>query len=71
MDVDNEADYKEMVKKIHQDNPFSTKILINMKDVEKLSTLGDNTEDNNDETTDSDDNKVHMYPFVQTSKCII
>ncbi|KAG6379015.1 hypothetical protein JVT61DRAFT_11437 [Boletus reticuloceps] len=36
MDVDNKADYKEMVKKIQQSKPSSTKILVDMKDIEKL-----------------------------------
>ena len=58
MDVDNEADYKEMVKKIWQGNPSSTKILVDMKDIEKLPTLGGNAEDDDNETTDGDDDKV-------------
>ncbi|KAI6019254.1 hypothetical protein BKA83DRAFT_4127200 [Pisolithus microcarpus] len=36
MDVDNEADYQEMVGKIHGANPSVTKIFIDMKHVEKL-----------------------------------
>lgn len=61
MDVDNEADYKEMVKKIHQGNPSSTKILVNMKVIEKFPILGRNMEDNDNETTDGDNNKVHSH----------
>ena len=71
MDVDNEADYKEMVKKIQQSNPSSTKILVNMKDIEKLPALGGNVEDDDNETTDGDDNKVcsiHMNIWMHFSQ---
>ncbi|KAI9570934.1 hypothetical protein HD554DRAFT_2240850 [Boletus coccyginus] len=56
MDVNNEADYKEMVKKIQQDNPSSTRILVDMKDVEKLPALAANADDNNDNEITNDDN---------------
>jgi hypothetical protein len=63
MDVDNETDYKEMVKKIRQSNPSSTKILVDMKDVKKLPALGGNAEDDDNETTDGDDNKVCSHSY--------
>ena len=39
MDVDNEDDYKEMVKKIQERNPATTKILVDMKSIEKLPKM--------------------------------
>ncbi|KAI5980479.1 hypothetical protein EDC04DRAFT_2917958 [Pisolithus marmoratus] len=36
MDVDNKADYQDMVRKIHGANPSITKIFIDMKHIEKL-----------------------------------
>ena len=56
MDVDHEADYKEMVKKIQEIDGVA-KIFVNMKDVEKLPTSRnpDNTEN---ETTDEDVGQV-------------
>lgn len=52
MDVDNESDYKEMVQKIHEHGISSTKIFIDIKDVEKLPMLsaGGTVEDEEDET---------------------
>ncbi|KAI9464257.1 hypothetical protein HD554DRAFT_2316030, partial [Boletus coccyginus] len=57
MDVNNEADYKEMVKKIQQDNPSSTRILVDMKDIEKLPALGANADND-------DDNKGKIAPIM-------
>ena len=52
MDVDNKSDYKEMVQKIHEHGVSSTKIFVDMKDVEKLPMLsaGGTVEDEEDET---------------------
>ncbi|KAI9455311.1 hypothetical protein HD554DRAFT_2240524 [Boletus coccyginus] len=67
MDVDNEANYKEMVKKIQQDNPSSTRILVDMKGIEKLPALDANIDNDDDnEITDDDDNKVFMMKDICT-----
>ncbi|KAI6044130.1 hypothetical protein EDC04DRAFT_2599716 [Pisolithus marmoratus] len=54
MDVDNEADYKEMVRKLHHNKSGTIKILVNMKQVERLplSESGDKTSG----PSDGDDN---------------
>ncbi|KAG1732004.1 uncharacterized protein EDB91DRAFT_1058406 [Suillus paluster] len=41
MDVDNEADYAEMAKKLISKEPRKVKVFIDMKNVEKLPTTGD------------------------------
>ncbi|KAF8545775.1 hypothetical protein OG21DRAFT_1532992 [Imleria badia] len=61
MDIDNETDYKEMAKKIWQSSPSSTKILIDMKDVKKLPALGGNAEDDDNETTDGNVDKLQAH----------
>ena len=61
MDVNNKTDHKEMVKKIHQSNSSTTKVLVDMKDIKKHPTLGGNAEDDNNETTDDNNNKVHSH----------
>jgi len=52
MDIDNESDYKEMVQKIRKHGVSTTKIFVDMKDVEKLPMLstGGTVEDEEDET---------------------
>lgn len=62
MDVDHESDYKEMVKKIEESNPTTTKIFINMKDVQKLPILGD-LEDEETKTTNEDVGEVCTHPL--------
>ncbi|KIK14137.1 hypothetical protein PISMIDRAFT_117552 [Pisolithus microcarpus 441] len=57
MDVDNEADYQEMVGKIHGTNPSVTKIFIDMKHVEKLPSNESSNEVS--EASGDDDNLVH------------
>jgi hypothetical protein len=57
MDVDHESDYKEMVKKIEGSNPTTTKIFVDMKEVQKLPTLGD-LEDKETKTTDDNVGEV-------------
>lgn len=57
IDVDHEADYKEMVKKIEGSNPAITKIFVDMKAVQKLPSSG-NLEDEENEMTDGDAGKV-------------
>jgi hypothetical protein len=47
-----------MVKKIKQGNPSSTWILVNMKNIDKLPSLGGNAEDDDNEMSASDNNKV-------------
>ncbi|KAI6036169.1 hypothetical protein BKA83DRAFT_4622895 [Pisolithus microcarpus] len=50
MDIDNEIDYKEMVKKLRRNASSTTKVLVDMKQVEKLpsSESGDETSDASD-----------------------
>ncbi|KAI6038005.1 hypothetical protein EDC04DRAFT_2604413 [Pisolithus marmoratus] len=57
MDVNNENNYKEMVKKLHCNHSSTTKILIDMKQVKRLplSESGDETSDASDE----DDHLIH------------
>jgi hypothetical protein len=68
MDVDHESDYKEMVKKIEGSNPTTTKIFINMKEVQKLPTPGD-LEDEETKTTDEDVGEVctHLLCYSNIS----
>ncbi|KIK14544.1 hypothetical protein PISMIDRAFT_116870 [Pisolithus microcarpus 441] len=56
MDIDNEIDYKEMVKKLRRNASSTTKVLVDMKQVEKLpsSESGDETSD----ASDGDDDPV-------------
>ncbi|KAH0826292.1 hypothetical protein J3R83DRAFT_5769, partial [Lanmaoa asiatica] len=55
IDVDNEADYKEMVNKIHAACPGATKIFVNMKHIEKLPSVDDSIDENTSESSDNDD----------------
>jgi hypothetical protein len=57
MDVDNEADYQEMVKKLHSANPGTTKIYVDMKQVEKLPSSSD-SEDKDTGMSDMDAGQV-------------
>jgi hypothetical protein len=51
MDIDNESDYKEMVQKICEHDISSTKIFVDMKDVEKpLMLSAGMIDDKKDET---------------------
>ncbi|KAI6037475.1 hypothetical protein EDC04DRAFT_2897425 [Pisolithus marmoratus] len=54
MDVDNEVNYQEMVRKILSINPSVTKIFINMKHVEKLPS--DESSNKASENSGDDDN---------------
>ena len=58
MDVDNELDYKNMVQKIiDADDPSSvTKILVDMKSVEKLLSYQAGNGDSEDADSDASDN---------------
>jgi hypothetical protein len=60
MDIDHESDYKKMVKKIEGSNPTTTKIFLNMKEVQKLPTSGD-LEDEEAKKTDEDVGKVCIH----------
>jgi hypothetical protein len=60
MNIDHESDYKEMVKKIEGSNPTTTKIFVNMKEVQKLPTSGD-LEDEETKKTDEDVGKVCIH----------
>lgn len=56
MDVDNEADYKEMVEKIHSTTDLgTTKIFVDIKHVEKLPCQAD-SESGDEESGSSDNN---------------
>ena len=69
MDIDNELDYKEMVHKIVDTISDSgmTKILINMKNVEKLPLhqADGNSGDNESGTLD----KNQVFPFITMAGC--
>ncbi|KIK13183.1 hypothetical protein PISMIDRAFT_119385 [Pisolithus microcarpus 441] len=63
MDVDNEADYQEMVGKIHGANPSITKIFIDMKHVEKLPS-NESSNEASEASGDDDDlvrSVIHFY----------
>ncbi|KIO10419.1 hypothetical protein M404DRAFT_129759 [Pisolithus tinctorius Marx 270] len=53
INVDNEVDYKDMVKRIHSVHPGPTKIYIDMKHVEKLPTINGSGDESNSSGEDS------------------
>jgi hypothetical protein len=55
MDVDHEADYKEMVMKIQESTVTLTKVFVDMKDVEKLATTLASSGGPDDEEGEDDD----------------
>ena len=59
IDVDNKADYVEMVKKIHARNPGPTKIYVDMKHVEKIP-LADDSDGGSNESSEDDNGQVCM-----------
>lgn len=63
MDVDNELDYKEMVRKIcdASDSTLATKIFVNMKHVEKLPLHQVNAQSGDEDSSVSDDIQVFHY----------
>lgn len=62
MDVDNEADYKEMVKKIHNmEPPGMIKIYVDMKHVKKLPCHQGLDSGEDTRPSDDDDQVVHSY----------
>ncbi|KAI6038115.1 hypothetical protein EDC04DRAFT_2896874 [Pisolithus marmoratus] len=70
MDIDNEADYKEMVRKLCHDKSGTIKILVDMKQVAKLplSKSGDETSD----PSDGDDNlKSSSHSAADFNTCLV
>lgn len=64
MDVDNESDYKEMVWKIHDTAGHpgaATKILVDMKHIERLPSRQVNGHSRDEELSGSDDNEVFDF----------
>ena len=59
IDVDNKADYAEMVKKIHARNPGTTKIYVDMKHIEKIP-LADDSDGGSNESSEDDNGRVCM-----------
>ncbi|KAI6041844.1 hypothetical protein EDC04DRAFT_2892540 [Pisolithus marmoratus] len=57
VDVDNEIDYKEMVEKLCHNDSSTTKILIDMKQVERLPLS-----ESGDETSGASDGDDHLAP---------
>ena len=60
IDVDNKADYMEMVKKIHARNPGTTKIYVDMKHIEKIPSM-DDFDGGSNESSEDDDGWVCNY----------
>jgi len=63
IDIDNVADYQEMVKKITDDKPSVVKIFVDMKHIEKLprtqsSTKNSSSEDDSEATSSNGGDKV-------------
>lgn len=69
MDIDNELDYKKMVHKIVDtiSDSGTTKILIDMKNVEKLPLHQANSNSEDDKSGISDENQV--FPFFTMAGC--
>ena len=69
MDIDNESDYKEMVHKIVDiiSDSGMTKILIDMKNVEKLPLHQADGNSEDDESGASDENQV--FSFIKMARC--
>ncbi|KAI5982861.1 hypothetical protein EDD15DRAFT_2377076 [Pisolithus albus] len=57
IDVDNAADYREMVKKISEEKPAIVKIFVDMRHIEKLPHPSKSSEDNSEFTSDSEKGK--------------
>jgi len=73
IDIDNVADYQEMVKKITDDKPSVVKIFVDMKHIEKLprtqsSTKNSSSEDDSEATSSNGGDKVcklHVWGLEQ------
>ncbi|KAI6025200.1 hypothetical protein BKA83DRAFT_4491946 [Pisolithus microcarpus] len=69
MDVDNEADYQEMVGKIHGTNPSVTKIFIDMKHVEKLPS-NESSNEASEASGDDDNLKTPSHGAADLDTCL-
>ncbi|KAI6016777.1 hypothetical protein PISMIDRAFT_18143 [Pisolithus microcarpus 441] len=69
MDVDNKADYQEMVGKIHGANPSVTKIFIDMKHIEKLPS-NESSNEASEASGDDDDLKTPTHGAADLDTCL-
>ena len=72
IDVNNESDYKVMVKKILPRNPGTTKTCVDMKHIEKPPSVDDSEAGNSGESSEGDNvrrERVHYYHFLFLIAC--
>ncbi|KAI6038826.1 hypothetical protein EDC04DRAFT_2895931 [Pisolithus marmoratus] len=70
MDTDNEANYKEMVRKLHHNKSRTIKILVDMKQVERLPS--NESRDETSDPSDGNDNlKSPSHGAADLNTCLV